>query len=71
MINLIALLLTQKQLNYRDWRKAIMLKKTTTEYSRSINTEIFNKILDIKQNMNEFRTNYDGYIISSDMISKF
>lgn len=47
-----------------------MLKKTATEYSWSINTEIFNKILDIKKNMNDFRTNYDGYIISSYMISK-
>ena len=38
-------LLTHKQLNYRDWKKAIILKKLAQENSRSLSTDIFNKIL--------------------------
>ena len=63
-------LLTHKQLNYRDWKKAILLKKIAKENSWSLNVDIFNKIIDIKKNMNDLRTNYDGYTISSDMVSK-
>jgi len=72
MINLIALLLTHKQLNYKDWRKAILLKKIASlkeENSWNLNVETFNKIIEIKKSMNDLRTNYDGYTISSDMIN--
>nr|QKQ12919.1 cytochrome b [Sparassis crispa] len=61
-------LLTHNQLNYRDWRKAILLKKSEQVQSLSINT--FNKIVDLKKGMNNFRTNYEGYILSNDMINK-
>jgi hypothetical protein len=63
-------LLTHKQLNYKDWRKAILLKKEAKKNSASINVETFNKILNIKNGMNIFRTNYDDYKISSKMVSK-
>ena len=63
-------LLTHKQLNYRDWRKAILLKKLLKENSRSLSTSIFNEILELKNSMNNLRTDYEGYIISSEMINK-
>lgn len=63
-------LLTHKQLNYRDWRKAILLKKLELEESRSLSINTFNKILDLKNGMNNLRTNYEGYILSNDMVNK-
>ena len=63
-------LLTHKQLNYRDWRKAILLKKLAQENSRSLSTSIFNEIIELKNSMNNLRTDYDGYILSSEMINK-
>jgi LAGLIDADG endonuclease len=63
-------LLTQKQLNYRDWKKAILLKKIAKENSCSLNMETFNKIINIKNSMNDLRTNYEGYTISRDMVTK-
>ena len=55
-----------------------MLKKLAQENSRSLSTDIFNKILpavpaglrDIKNNMNNLRSDYEGYIISSQFINK-
>ena len=64
-------LLTHKQLNYRDWRKAIILKKIAQENSRSLSTDIFNEILDIKNNMNNLRTDYSGYNLFNEMINKY
>ena len=46
-------LLTHKQLDYKDWKKAIMLKKLGQKNGRSLNTDIFLKIVDIKNNMNK------------------
>jgi len=63
-------LLTHKQLNYKDWRKAILLKQISNENSRSLNIDTFNKIIEIKKSMNDFRTNYDGYTVSSNMVNK-
>jgi len=57
-------------LNYRDWRKAILLKKLELEESRSLSINTFNKILDLKNGMNNLRTNYEGYILSNDMVNK-
>lgn len=64
-------LLTHKQLNYRDWKKAIFLKKVSKENNRSLDLDTLNKIIDIKKGMNDFRTNFDNYIVSSEMISKY
>ncbi len=63
-------LLTLKQLNYRDWRKAILLKKLDQEKNRSLSIETFKKIANIKKGMNNLRTNYEGYILTHNMISK-
>ena len=63
-------LLTHKQLNYRDWKKAIMLKKLTQENSRSLSVDTFNKIVEIKNSINNLRTNYEDYNISNEMITK-
>lgn len=63
-------LLTHKQLNYRDWRKAILLKKLEIENSRSLSIDTFNKIIDLKNGMNNLRSNYEGYILSNDMVNK-
>ena len=42
-------LLTHKQLDYKDWKKAIMLKKFGQKNGRSLNTEIFSQIVQIKK----------------------
>ena len=63
-------LLTHKQLNYIDWRKAIMLKKLEQVNIRSLSVDTFNQIVEIKKGINTLRTNYENYIISSDMITK-
>jgi hypothetical protein len=63
-------LLTHKQLNYIDWRKAIMLKKLEQVKGRSLSIETFNQIVELKNSLNTLRTNYEGYTISSDIITK-
>ena len=65
-------LLTLKQLNYRDWRKAIFLKKLDQEAqsARSLSIETLNTIANIKKGMNDLRTNYEGYILTHNMIFK-
>ena len=63
-------LLTHKQLNYINWRKAIMLKKLEQENSRSLSNDTFNKIVELKNGNNTLRTNFEGYTISKDMITK-
>jgi len=63
-------LLTHKQLNYRDWIKAIILKKLGLEESRSLSINTFNKIVDLKNGMNNLRTNYEGYLLSNGMVNK-
>ena len=37
---------------------------------RSLTTDIFLKIVDIKNNINRSRTNYEGYVLSNVMINK-
>ena len=67
-------LITHKQLDYRDWRIAVLLKKDSVASNRktvSIPTETFNKIVKIKENINSNRTNFDGYNISYSMISSY
>jgi LAGLIDADG endonuclease/Cytochrome b/b6/petB len=64
-------LLTHKQLNFKDWKKAIILKFNSKKNNRSIDNITFKKILDIKNNMNNLRTNFDNYIITDNMISKY
>jgi LAGLIDADG endonuclease/Cytochrome b/b6/petB len=64
-------LLTHKQLNFKDWKEAIILKNNSKKNSRSIDNISFQKILLIKNNMNNFRTNFDNYLITSDMVSKY
>ena len=58
-------LLTHKQLNYRDWRKAILLKKLLKENSRSLSTSIFNEILELKNSMNQNRNNLNFICIKN------
>lgn len=38
--------------------------------SSSLDKNTFNKIIDIKNGMNNLRTNFNGYKISNNMISK-
>jgi len=64
-------LLTHKQLNYRDWKEAILLKKLAKEKNNSIDINILKKIKNIKENMNELRTVFDNYFISINMVSKY
>ena len=77
-------LITHKQLDYRDWRIAVLLKKNSAapvartllgkgsnKSYFSIAPETFNKIVKIKENINRNRTNFDGYKISYLMISKY
>ena len=46
------------------------MKKLAQENSRSLSTSIFNEIIELKNSMNNLRTDYEGYIISSEMINK-
>ena len=63
-------LLTHKQLDYRDWKKAILLKKEGQNISRSLSIKTLEKINEIKNGMNALRTNYEGYILTNDMVTK-
>jgi hypothetical protein len=63
-------LLTHKQLNYRDWKKAISLKIESQKITRSISILTLEKITEIKNGMNSLRTNYDGYILTNEMVTK-
>jgi hypothetical protein len=67
-------LITHKQLNYRDWRIAVLLKKNSAASNRktiSITPETFDKIVKIKESMNNNRTDFNGYNISYSSISKY
>ena len=71
-------LITHKQLDYRDWRIAVLLKQNSAfssfflyKQKISISPETFNKIVKIKESINSNRTNFDGYNISHSMISKY
>ena len=64
-------LLTYKQLNYRDWRKAIILKHLSIEKGfRSLDNKTLLEIIKLKNGMNKSRISYDGYRVSLDMINK-
>jgi hypothetical protein len=63
-------LLTHKQLDYRDWKKAIWLKLVGQKITRSLSIEILEKINEIKNGMNSFRTNSEGYILTNEMVTK-
>ena len=66
-------LLTLKQLDYSDWRKAIILKKENKDQSSKISLSLttFNQISHIKNNMNTNRTDYQNYKLKKEMISKY
>jgi hypothetical protein len=64
-------LLTHKQLDYRDWKKAIFLKKDNQELARSLTTETLKKINIIQSGINSSRFNYEGYVLNKNMISKY
>ena len=51
-------------------KRAIMFKKLGHKNGRSLTTDIFLKIVDIKNNINKSRTNFEGYVLSNDMINK-
>lgn len=63
-------LLTHKQFNYIDWRKAILLKKLEQVNGKSLSILTFNQIVELKNGLNTLRTKYEGYTISSEMITK-
>jgi hypothetical protein len=74
-------LITHKQLDYRDWRTAILIKKNSTSLTLQskfkgrvnyyISPEDLKKIEAIKNGINSNRINFEGYNISYLMISKF
>lgn len=68
-------LLTHKQLDYRDWKKAILLKMSDKNRHHStkikISKKIYENILQLKNNFNGIRLNYDGYIFSDSMMNKY
>ena len=64
-------LLTHKQLNYKDWREAIFLKKVAKEKGYKIDKVIYNNILKLKNRMNNLRTSYDAYNLTKDMVNKY
>ena len=64
-------LLTHKQLNYKDWREAILLKKVAKEKGYKIDKVIYNNILKLKNRMNNLRTSYDAYNLTKDMVNKY
>lgn len=47
-----------------------MLKKLEQINIRSLSVDTFNQIVELKNSINTLRTNYEGYTISSDMITK-
>jgi LAGLIDADG endonuclease len=61
-------LLTHKQLNFKDWSKAIELKRLS---GKSLDLEVFTKILALKYRMNKSRIDYNGYIVSHTMITSY
>ena len=63
-------LLTHKQLNYNDWRRAIMLKRLGQVNNRSLSVDVFNQIIELKNGINSLRTNYNDYTVSSNMVTK-
>lgn len=53
--------MTHKQLDYRDWRIAVLLKQNSLTLNRktiSITPETFEKIKKWKESMNSNRTNF-------------
>jgi LAGLIDADG endonuclease len=64
-------LLTHKQLDYKDWKKAILIKKENQKENKSLSEESLKNIIDIKNNMNTLRNNYEDYKVSYNMINKF
>lgn len=67
-------LITHKQLDYREWRIAVLLKNSEKNASNkkiSITAETFIKIVKIKESINSNRTKFDGYKLSYSMISKY
>jgi len=62
-------LLTHKQLNFRDWKKAVLLKLENQKTTSSLSKETLEKINEIKNGMNSFRTNYEGYNLTNDMVT--
>jgi hypothetical protein len=51
--------------------KSSFLKKLSKDKGRSIDNESFNNILKIKNSINESRTNFSDYYITSSMITKY
>nr|YP_009690296.1 LAGLIDADG homing endonuclease [Fomitiporia mediterranea]QEG57076.1 LAGLIDADG homing endonuclease [Fomitiporia mediterranea] len=64
-------LLTHKQLNYKDWREGVFLKKVAKEKGYKIDNITLDSILKLKSRKNSLRISYDGYILTSDMINKY
>ncbi len=61
-------LLTHKQLDFKDWNEAIELKRLS---GKSLDPEVFAKILALKNKMNTARLDYNGYTVSHTMINAY
>ena len=64
-------LLTLKQLNYKDWREGIFLKKVAKDKGYKIDKFTFDNILKLKNRMNSLRTSNEGYILRNEMVNKY
>lgn len=64
-------LLTHKQLNYKDWKEGVNLKKLAKQKGYKIDKTTFEKILILKNGMDNLRTKYNDYNLTSDMINKY
>lgn len=61
-------LLTHKQLDYKNWKEAIELKKLS---GRSLSSEAFYKIQNLKNSMNASRVDFSGYNVSQSAVADF
>lgn len=64
-------LLTYKQLNFKDWKKAVNLKLEAQKKGRSLSINVYDNIISIKNTINSFRINYSDYTLDSSMITDY
>jgi hypothetical protein len=58
-------------MDYRNWKNAVLLKNQSLKSSKTLDSKVLEKILNLKNSMNKLRTNYEGYLITYNMISKY
>jgi hypothetical protein len=60
-------------LDYNDWKKAVLIKQSCWKENKKniqLNDEKIQQIMEIKNQINNFRSNFEGYSVNSNMISK-